>query len=301
MKKTTLIIFLLFSFILMSQSSKPKMALLNGPVGIGGLKMMKDAKYLNFYVAPSPDKLVASLVKGEYDIAAVPASLGAVLYNKNLDYKTVAVVAEANFSILSKNENIKSIKDLKGKTIYCPAKAASPDFILKYLIKEAGLKESDVKINYSLTPPDLTKALIAGVVETGMLVEPFTTMAIKENINLKIVLNTGDVLKQPTSILIAKTSFIEKDKKTLEKILKDYKASTDWALKNPKQIPPLLEGSGITVNANAVPDAIERMGFVFYTGDTMKKELNDYFNFVKEFDIFLIGGALPKDNFYYIN
>lgn len=300
MKKITLMIFLILSFTLISQNSKPKMALLNGPVGVGGLKMMNDSKYLDFYVAPSADKLVASLVKGEYDIAAVPASLGAVLYNKNLDYKAVAVVAEANFSILSKNENIKSIKDLKGKTIYCPAKAASPDFILKYLIKEAGLKESDVKINYSLTNPDLAKALIAGVVEIGMLVEPFTTMAIKENINLKIVLNTSDFLKQPTSILIAKTSFIEKDKKTLEKVLKDYKSSTDWALKNPKQIPPLLEGSGITVNANAVIDAIQRMGFVFYTGDTMKKELNDYYNFVKEFDIFLIGGALPKDNFYYI-
>ncbi|MBR5009550.1 MAG: ABC transporter substrate-binding protein, partial [Clostridia bacterium] len=52
-----------------------KVAALNGPTGMGMVKLMKDEEgkeNYEFTLAGSPDMLTPSLIKGELDIACVP-------------------------------------------------------------------------------------------------------------------------------------------------------------------------------------------------------------------------------------
>ena len=60
---------------------------LKGPTGMGMVKMMsdndsKESPADTFELAAAPDEVSAKLVQGEVDIAAVPANLASVLYNK---------------------------------------------------------------------------------------------------------------------------------------------------------------------------------------------------------------------------
>ena len=65
-----------------------RVAALKGPTAMGMVKLMEDAEAgttangYEFTLAGSPDEIVGSIVKGEFDIAAVPTNLAATLYNK---------------------------------------------------------------------------------------------------------------------------------------------------------------------------------------------------------------------------
>lgn len=297
MKK--LIFILLFSLSLYSASEKPKFALLNGPTGIGGLKAMKDSKYADFKIISSPDRIIASLIKGEYDIASLPSNLGAIIYNRGLNYKAVAIIVDSGFSLVSRDSSIKSIGDLNGKTVYCAAKGANPDIILQYMLKNNNVK--NVNINYSLSYPDLTKALISGIVDTAILAEPFATMALDGNANFKTVIKEFEYMKEPIGILVAKESFLKNNGQLLNNILNEYKSSTEYILKNPNEVLNLIEGSGIIINEKAIVKAMPKIGLSFYTGKNMKDRLKKYYELLYGFNASYIGGSIPNDGFYYID
>ena len=62
-------------------------AALNGPTGMGLVKLMADEKGSGKYaftLAGSADMVTPGLIKGETEIACVPANLASVLYNKTI-------------------------------------------------------------------------------------------------------------------------------------------------------------------------------------------------------------------------
>lgn len=73
------------------------------------------------------DELVASIASGKLDIALVPANVASVLYNKTeggisvIDINTLGVLY-----IVSADDSIKSVADLKGRTVYLTGKGTTP-------------------------------------------------------------------------------------------------------------------------------------------------------------------------------
>ena len=66
-----------------------RIAALKGPTAMGLVKLMKDSESgettgneYTFTLAGSADEVTPALLKGELDMACVPANLAAVLYNK---------------------------------------------------------------------------------------------------------------------------------------------------------------------------------------------------------------------------
>ena len=276
-----------------------EMSLLNGPTAIGAVKMINDYKKININIINSPNNILASIIKGEADIAAVPANMASIIYNRGLDYKAVAVVSETKMFIVSSDKNIKSIDDLKNKTIYCGLKLSTPDLILQYLIKTQNIKGAN--INYSLGNLDLSKALASKKVDIAILPEPFLSSALLENKDINIVVDISKYLPPyPVAVLIAKKTFIENNNTLLKEILNEYKKSTEYILNNKDKIEPLIKQTSILINAKAVVYGIDRIGITFYNDNNMKLKLNDYYNFIYNFDKNLIGNKIPKDDFYYI-
>ena len=62
--------------------TKIRIAGLKGPTSMGLVKLMDNEKY-KFTLAGSADEVTPLLLKGELDMAAVPANLAAVLYNNS--------------------------------------------------------------------------------------------------------------------------------------------------------------------------------------------------------------------------
>ena len=118
---------------------------LKGPTSMGMVKMMsdndsKESPADTFELAAAPDEVSAKLVQGEVDIAAVPANLASVLYNKtNGGVQVLAVNTLGVLYIVEDGDTVHSIADLKGRTIYAGGKGATPEYALNYILEKNGL------------------------------------------------------------------------------------------------------------------------------------------------------------------
>ena len=75
-----------------------------------------------------------------WDIAAVPVNMASALYNR-LDggVRIIAVNTLGVMYVLENGNAINSLEDLRGGTLYATGQAATPQYILDYLLEKNGL------------------------------------------------------------------------------------------------------------------------------------------------------------------
>ena len=149
---------------------------LNGTTGFGMAQLIQKAEAgeasLNyaFSVETDPSNVMAALVNGDCDIAALPTNAAAALYNKTggavqvLALNTLGVL----YVVTDGTEEISSFADLDGKTVFVPAQ--NPTFIFQYLCKANGVNA--VIDNTYAQPAELNAAVSAGEVSIAVLPEP---------------------------------------------------------------------------------------------------------------------------------
>ena len=145
---------------------KASVAVLNGTTGFGIAPLYSDfkagktdfIKSIDFYADAT---LISPLmISGSVDIAAVPTNLAAVLFNKTEGkVRVVAINTLGVLYIVENGDTVKSLNDLVGKKIAVPGQGSNPEYVLKALLKAAGI-EDKVEIDYSCSSPDeVTTAL----------------------------------------------------------------------------------------------------------------------------------------------
>lgn len=287
---------------------------LKGPTGISMVKLMSDsdaqqtAENYQFSLVSSPDGVTAKIVSGGADVAAAPTNLAAVLYNKTQGKVQLAAVTTLGvLSVLTNGENISSIADLKGKTVYATGQGSTPEYALNYILKQNGLQVGrDVKVQYMAEHAELASSLIAGKVKIAVLPEPFVTQAAVKNKNVKIALNLTDEWNKAVGgksvltmgCLIVRKDFAEKNPEAFRSFLKEYKASAEYAASNVADTAGLSQKYGIMEEAIA-KKAIPNCGIVFLGGADMKKKVPDFLNVLYQANPKSVGGKLPGDDFYY--
>ena len=123
-----------------------RIAGLKGPTSMGLVQVMENAATdsakhpYEFTIAGSADEITPKLVKGELDMAAVPANLASVLFNNTQGgVQLLAINTLGVLYIVEKGDAVQSWADLKGKTIYATGKGSTPEYTLRYLLSENGL------------------------------------------------------------------------------------------------------------------------------------------------------------------
>ena len=143
-------------------------AALKGPTAMGLVKLMKDSESsettgneYTFTLAGSADEVTPALLKGELDMACVPANLAAVLYNKTEgEIEVLAVNTLGVLYIVENGESVHSMADLKGKTIVAAGKGSTPEYALRYLLTENGIDpDNDVTIDWKSEHSECVAAL----------------------------------------------------------------------------------------------------------------------------------------------
>ena len=119
---------------------------LKGPTALGMLQIMENNEAgqannnYHFTLVGAPDEITSKLISGEVDIAAVPTNLASVLYNKTEGgVKLLALNTLGVLYMVTKNEEVASIADLKGKTIYATGEGSTPQYALEYILTQNGL------------------------------------------------------------------------------------------------------------------------------------------------------------------
>ena len=81
------------------------------------------------------DEIVPLLMKGELDLAAIPANLAATLYQKtNGGLQAVAVNTLGVLYLVEQGDTIHSMADLAGRTILMTGKGTTPEYVMRYLL-----------------------------------------------------------------------------------------------------------------------------------------------------------------------
>ncbi len=299
-----------------------KLATLQGPTGMGMAYMLDDSdndKTLNKYeytVASSPDEVTGKLVSGDFDIAALPTNAAATLYNKsNGKVKLLALNTGCVLYVLEKGDTIKSISDLKGKTVYVSGQGSTPEFILNYVLEENGLKVgTDVKLDFTYsTHNDLVAFAASGKADVVLLPEPAVTALLAKNKDMHVALSINDVWAdtvkgtgyEGTQIAMGcvavNTAFAEAHPDAVEAFLYEYGQSiknitnTDNLDKSADTIAKV----GIVAAAGVAKSALPRCNIVFFTGDEMKTKVEGFYKVLFDAQPNSVGGKLPDESFYY--
>lgn len=314
-KKIFAVLSLMSAVLLGGCATKPveplEVAALNGPTGIGMVQMLEEMegaenpKY-NIVLYQSPDEIVGKVVSGELDIACVPSNLGAVLYNKTeggiklLGMNTLGVLY-----IVENGQTVQNIEDLKGKTILSSGKDSTPEFVLNYILNEAGLVPGeDVTVEFMGNHSDIASKLMAEEGTIALLPEPFVTTVLAKDENIRMAIDVNEAwnnlnqMDLPMGIIVANANVVKDNAKGIEAFLEDYEASVKFVDENLEDAAALVEKFGIVPNAALAKVAIPKCNIVYRDSSDSEDSLNKFYEILEQANPKAVGGKLPDEAFY---
>ena len=288
---------------------------LSGPTGIGAMNLWAAAdagETKNTYHITMPganDEVVAALSNGEADIAAVATNLAATLYNKTSGGVTVLAVNTLGvLSMLSNGQEVATVSDLKGKTIYAPGQGANPEYILRYVLTGNGLDpDKDVTLRFVGEGSELLTVWQSDPEAIIMAPQPVATSILMQNENARTLFDmteewdkiAGGDSTLMMGCVIVRNEFLQANPGAVELFLQEYAASIEKAQSDVEGTAALCEQYGLIPKAALAQKAIPSCGLTFVTGAEMKTGLSGYLQVMFDANPKSVGGALPGDNFYY--
>ena len=289
-------------------------AALKGPTAMGLVKLMQDSESsetsgndYTFTLAGSADEVTPALIKGELDMACVPANLAAVLYNKTEgEIEVLAVNTLGVLYIVENGESVHSMADLKGKTIVAAGKGSTPEYALRYLLTENGIDpDHDVTIDWKSEHSECVAALASGQASVALLPQPFVTVAQSKIEGLRMALDLNaewDALDNGsgliTGVIVARREVVEENPAAVNEFLKEYAASVDWVNANTADAAALIGEYGI-VDAAVAEKALPYCNIVCLTGADLLEALPGYLEVLYNADAAAVGGEMPDNSFYF--
>lgn len=286
-------------------------AALKGPTAMGMVSFMNNCEdygdsVFDFEIYAAPDEITPLLIKGDIDLACIPANLASVLYNKTegeievLAINTLGVL----YIVESGSEEVQSIADLKGKTIYASGQGSTPEFALNYLLTQNGIAD-DVTIEWKSEHAECVSA----IAENGgiaMLPQPFVTTAMTKNEGIRVAIDLNDEWAKLdndssliTGVLVGRKDFIENDIRSLKEFLMGYKASVEHVTTDTDDAAALIGKYDIVPEAVA-KKALPACNITYIDGTEMKEKLSGYLQVLYDSLAQSVGGKLPGEDFYYI-
>lgn len=291
-----------------------RVASLKGPTSIGLVPFMDEAasedsdlaNEYEFTITAAADEIVPKVIKGDIDIALVPANVASVLYNKTegavavLDINTLGVL-----NVVTGDASVAGFEDLAGRTVYLTGKGTTPEYVMNYLLSAAGIADS-VTLEFKAEATEVVSALAADPAAVGVLPEPFKTAALTKNETLASPVNLTDVWAQyaedgsqlVTGVTVVRKAFAEEHPEAVAEFLAEHAASAKAVVADPATWAQGVVDAGIVEKAPIAQKAIPGCNIVCLSGDEMRAALEGYLTVLHAADPASVGGVLPAEDFY---
>ena len=285
---------------------------LKGPTSIGLVDMMSrsdegttDGKY-TFTIAAQADEITGAIVKGDLDIALIPANAASVLYNKTegkitvIDINTLGVLY-----CVSGDDSISSVENLAGREVISMGQGTTPEYSLRYLLETAGVKDCNVTFVSEAT--EAAALLAEDPNRIAILPQPFVTAATKKNDKLKVVFSLTEEWNRlsgnnsfVTGVTVVRTDFLKEHEDAVKLFMDEHKASAAAATENLDATAEKVAELGIVEKAEIAKLAIPNCNITYVDGADMKAAVSDYLTVLYNMAPESVGGKLPGDDFYYV-
>lgn len=285
---------------------------LKGPTSMGIVRLMEQAESgeaqndYSFTMETGADALLPMMLKDELDIAMIPANVASILYQKSegniavIDINTLGVLY-----MVSGDDSVQSFEDLKEKTLYLTGKGTTPDYVLQYLLKENGIAEGEVTIEYKSEATEVAALLAENPGNVGLLPQPFVTAALAQNQKLAVVMDMNEEWEKVsgesrlvTGVTVVRKAFLEENKEAVATFLEEHKASAEYANFNVEATAELVANAGIIEKVPVAAKAIPYCNITYIDGEEMESALSGYLEVLFNLDPSAVGGVLPDEDFY---
>ena len=253
------------------------------------------------------DEIVPLLMKGELDMAAIPANLAATLYQKTSGgIEAVAVNTLGVLYVVEKGDTVQSMADLKGRTILSTGKGTTPEYVLRYLLTQNGIDpDKDVTIEYYSEATEVTAQMANTEDAIAVLPQPYVTAAGLQDDTLRVALNLTEEWNKVcdtqliTGVTVVRKEYAEEHPDVVAAFLADYAKSVDAANTDLDGTAALCEEQGVVAKAAIAKKALPNCNIVCLTGDDLKTNASAYLQVLFDADPAAVGGAMPGDDFYW--
>lgn len=288
---------------------------MKGPTSMGllSLKEKSDngeaAGQYEFHMYTAADEILPLMIKGDLDIALLPANVASVLYNKTegavtvIDINTLGVLY-----MVSGNTEIATMGDLKGKTIYLTGKGTTPDYVLNYLLDAHGLA-ADCTLEYKSEATEVAAVLAQNPDAVGLLPQPFVTAACAQNEALAVVLDMNeewdalqgeDGSRMVTGVTVVRNGFLAANEAAVRNFMKEHEESANAMNADAEKGAQLVVAAGIIAKEPIAKKALPACNITYMDGEEMKQALLGYLGVLAQQSSEAVGGTLPGDDFYYV-
>ena len=295
-------------------NSGVRIAGLKGPTTMGLVNLLDmerkgtATQHYDLQLYGAADEIVPKLIKGELDMAAIPANLAATLYQKtNGGIQVMAVNTLGVLYVVEKGNTIHSFADLKGRTILSTGKGTTPEYVLRYLLTQNGLDpDRDVKIKYYSEASEVTAQMAASKKDAiALLPQPYVTAAQMKDSSLRVALDLTKEWNKVcdtqliTGVTVVRTEYARQNPDIVANFLKDYETSITAAQTNVANTAALCEETGVVAKKAIAQKALPQCNIVYRVGDEMKADVNAYLQVLYDASPAAVGGKLPDAAFYY--
>lgn len=283
--------------------------------GLASVAMCKLAKeedkiekgYKTTYTFGSDGNVEKALYNEEYEIALIPTDVAAKVYNKNSNYEISASIGQGSYYLVTTDSSITGFNHtLINKEVAIVGKNSMIDTTVKSILRKNNVNESLVKYKYSDTEPELVTILASGRVKTGIVPETSLTTLLYKHSGLKILTSTNEAYEKvfnisegyPQFSIIIRKDFAKDNKEYVDKFLSKMKESIDFVNTNPLQAGAYGEELKIPVKPQVLSKAIERCNLKFIPVNKFKKNYEEFFNILYNYNNEAVGGAVPDESIY---
>ena len=301
-----------------SNKNRVRVAVVSDTMGLGFAFMMNDAQQNNenkdykgtrfeFTLAKSYTEAAELLTDKKVDVIAVTTDVAAKFYNQNKGkYVMTAVLSYAPLYVLSCDDTVKSMANLRSKTIYAKQRDGFTDTILQYVLRGNRL---DPKINttveYFDTNSAVSDAFYAKQGTLAYLAEPAvsTVVGMSEFANAAIDINNEwNALYPDTPItygcLVTSKKFAKKNVERLKELIKGYEESYKKLGDNYKTTREICKKLELTQSLQAISlGSTDKLCVL--TGNDMKTKASAFLKMIYDEESLSLGKILPDDAFYY--
>ncbi|WP_434638111.1 ABC transporter substrate-binding protein [Sulfurimonas sp. NW7] len=272
------------------------------------------AKNVKFIMWKSPDELRALTLRGSADFIAIPTNVAANLYNKGVDIKLLNVSVWGILGMITRDKTKKTLADFKGCEIAMPFRADMPDIVFEEIVKREGLDpKKDFTLRYVNSPIDAMQMLIMRRVDHALLAEPAISMALRKtnSFPLKLIApdlyRSADLQKEWGKVFHIEAKIPQagmavigkKDPYLIKRFNEEYAKALQWYKTHPKEAGELVHKYIPMLLPEAVADSLDYVQLNDVNAKDAQKDLEFFFEILKNNNPKTIGGQLPQNGFYF--
>ena len=300
----------------------PKLVLAGPPAAVSfPLVRMADAGLLGdvaeqveFVLWRDPDQLRLLALEGRAHVLAMPTNVAANLYNKRVPLQLLNVSTWGILWLVSRDPEIRTLADLKGRELAVPFRADMPDIILGLLAKGQGIDlREDLTLRYVASPMDAMQLLIMRQVDHALLAEPAVSMALRKTKSFPVSVVAPDLHRAldlqeawgktfATAARLPQAGIVvmgeAREPALAGRLAAAYAEALAWCQAHTVECGAAVARRVPMMMAEAVADSIPGSRLEAVSAQDARAELEAFLGKLLDKSPGLVGGRLPDEGFY---